>query len=46
MGIEIVYVIGTVALLGALIWGTVRYRQRSLSEKVQGDQKARELFRS
>jgi hypothetical protein len=46
MGIEIVYAIGAVALLAALIWGTMRYRQRSRSEKARGDQKARELFRS
>ena len=46
MGIEIVYVIGTVALFVALAWGTLRYRQRSQAQKMQGDRKARELFRS
>jgi len=46
MGLEIVYVLGAAALFAALSWGTIRYRQRSRREKAQGDQKARELFRS
>jgi len=45
MAPELLYGIGAVVLLAALIWGTNRYRQRSREQKLRGDQKTRELFR-
>jgi hypothetical protein len=45
MAPEIFYGIGAALLLVALVWGTIRYRQRSPAEKQMGDRKARELFR-
>jgi hypothetical protein len=45
MPIEALYAIGAVVLLAALVWGTMRYRQRTPGEKIAGDRKAAELFR-
>jgi hypothetical protein len=45
MPFEILYGIGAALLLAALIWGTMRYRQRTPGEKIAGDRKAEQLFR-
>jgi hypothetical protein len=45
MPFEVIYGIGAALLLTALIWGTMRYRQRTRGEKIAGDRKAAELFR-
>jgi hypothetical protein len=45
MPFEALYGIGAAVLFAALIWGTMRYRQRTRAEKVAGDRKAADLFR-
>jgi hypothetical protein len=37
MGFEVVYGIGAALLLAALIWGTMRYRNRRQGERKVGD---------
>ncbi len=44
MGIEILYMIGAVLLLGGLIWGANRYRSRRQGERMVGDRKTRALY--
>jgi hypothetical protein len=44
MGIEILYAIGALLLLGALIWGANHYRNRRRGETMVGDRKTRELY--
>lgn len=43
MGIEIVYIIGAVVLLGALIYGVNR-RRRTAEQKTAGDAATRRLY--
>jgi hypothetical protein len=44
MGIEIIYGIGAVALLFALIYGANRWRQRTPAEDRAGDAATRRLY--
>ena len=44
MGIEILYVVGAVLLLGGLIFGANHYRNRRQGERIAGDQKTRALY--
>jgi hypothetical protein len=41
---EILYGIGAVILLAALIWGTVQYRRRSAAQKAIGEAATRRLY--
>jgi hypothetical protein len=45
MGIELLYALGALLLLGALIWGANQYRTRRSGEPMVGDQKTRDLYR-
>jgi hypothetical protein len=45
MGFEIVYPLGAAALLIALIWGTLHYRNRRQGERKVGDQKTESLYK-
>jgi hypothetical protein len=44
MGIELAYGFGAALLLAALIWGTMRYRQRSSAQKSATDAATRRLY--
>jgi hypothetical protein len=44
MGYELIYGAGAAVLLAALIWGVLRYRQRTAREKQMGDDATRRLF--
>jgi hypothetical protein len=45
MGIELVYALGAILLLGALVWGANHYRGRRRGEASVGDQKTRDLYK-
>jgi hypothetical protein len=45
MGLEILYPLGALLLLGALIWGATQYRTRRRGEPMVGDQKTRDLYK-
>jgi hypothetical protein len=44
MGLELLYGVGAAILLAALIWGTMRYRQRTHGEKQRTEQATRRLY--
>jgi hypothetical protein len=43
MGLELIYGVGAIVLLGALAWGVMRYRQRTAAEKRHTDDATRRL---
>jgi hypothetical protein len=45
MGIELVYALGAVLLLGALVWGANHYSARQRGATKVGDQKTRDLYK-
>jgi hypothetical protein len=45
MGIELVYALGAIPLLGALVWGANHYRARQRGATWLGDQKTRDLLK-
>jgi hypothetical protein len=45
MGLEILYGIGAVLLLVALVWGANRYRNRRQGERKVGDQATDRLYK-
>lgn len=45
MGIELLYALGVVLLLGALAWGANQYRTKRSGERMVGDQKTRDLYK-
>ena len=45
MGFELLYPLGALLLLGALIWGVNRYRTRRRGQPMVGDQKTRDLYK-
>jgi hypothetical protein len=46
MGQEILYGVGIVILLLALIWGTTQYRRRSRSQAAVADEVTRERYKN
>jgi hypothetical protein len=45
MGLEVLYAIGALLLVIALVWGANHYRARRRGERVIGDQKTRDLYK-
>jgi hypothetical protein len=46
MGQELLYGVGIVILLLALIWGSTQYRRRSRSQDAAADQVTRERYKN
>ena len=45
MGMEWLYALGALLLLGALMWGANQFRSRRRGEPMVGDQKTRDLYK-